>query len=170
MKKTILVVDDFQSNLIFIKQVLSDIYDVAIAASGEQALKYLRTNIPDLIILDIWMPEMDGIETLQRIREAPRGASIPVLFLTSQADVNNVLKGYELGVKDVLAKPIEPNAMKDRLKRVFLEEQNPKARVSENASVGIYSERHAEEIIDGSKEVYKKDSRELLFHDVDNGH
>ena len=81
-EKTILVVDDSKANLTLAKQALDEQYQVSLVPSGSTALRFLEKRVPDLILLDINMPEMDGLETLRRIRETEEGKDIPVIFLT----------------------------------------------------------------------------------------
>lgn len=118
--KRILVVDDYQTNGLMLKQILEERqYDVLIATSGKKALAILNTVKPDLILLDIGMPDMDGIETLVKIREIDEFKELPIVFLTGIADRNNVVKGYQLGVLDVIAKPIVPMVALERIERVL---------------------------------------------------
>ena len=84
--KTILVVDDNKLNLAAARKVLSNDYKVIPVMRGEQALTYLESGECDIILLDINMPEMDGFEVLQRIREMERCKNIPVIFLTADSD------------------------------------------------------------------------------------
>lgn len=118
--KNILVVDDYQTNGLLIKQALpEEEYSVKTVSSGEQALNSLRSREEDLILLDIMMPDMDGIETLKKIKENPDTRHIPVLFLTGQADKQKILEGFSLGIVDIIAKPIVANLAKDRIERAL---------------------------------------------------
>ncbi len=130
--KNILLVDDFQSNLLLIKNILSDEYNVTTTTSGEQAIKILRTKRIDLLVLDIWMPGMDGLSTLQMIRENSKIKDIPVILLTGQADRGNILRGHQLGVMDVLAKPVLPSLMRERIQKVFYCAEHGKKEYEDN--------------------------------------
>ena len=104
-KQTILVVDDIKSFINILVDILSDTYDVAVALDGESALEIVRTNPPDLILLDIMMPGMDGFEVLKRLKSSPATADIPVIILSAKTEVNDWVRGLELGAADYLTKP-----------------------------------------------------------------
>jgi len=104
-KKTILVVDDVPVNIEVMKGILSEEYHVLAAASGAQALE-LATQQPDLILLDIMMPIMDGYEVCRRLKSAPAISGIPVIFVTGMDDAEDEIKGLSLGAVDYLTKPL----------------------------------------------------------------
>lgn len=114
--KTILIVDDNVTNLKIAEKALHEYYKVILLKSGEQALKYLERNIPDMILLDIYMPDMDGYETYQAIREIPGTAGIPIIFLTADDAAEAEVKGLELGAVDFIVKPFVPQSMQQRIK------------------------------------------------------
>jgi len=114
-QKVIMVVDDTPSNLQYAIQVLGDRYKVVPVKSGEAALAAMERILPDLILLDIEMPQMDGYETMNRIRSVERTASIPVIFLTAHSDMDNELKGFQLGAVDFIIKPFVPQIMLARV-------------------------------------------------------
>jgi diguanylate cyclase (GGDEF)-like protein len=104
----ILIVDDTLENLMFLAEVLqSQGYLVRKARSGEMALRAVKTAIPDLILLDVRMPEMDGYEVCQRLKADPTTASIPVMFLSALDEVNYKIKAFELGGSDYITKPFQ---------------------------------------------------------------
>jgi len=108
-RATILVVDDTPDNLAVLSSLLKDEYRVKVASSGEKALKIAATdNPPDLILLDIMMPGMDGYEVCQRLKENPATRDIPVIFLTAKTEVDAERKGLDMGAVDYIAKPISP--------------------------------------------------------------
>ena len=116
-KATILVVDDTQGNLTLMSKLLKDDYRVKIANSGEKALKISASDSPpDLILLDIVMPGMDGFEVCQRLKRDPRTMNIPVIFLTAKSEVEDEKKGLELGAIDYITKPISPHIVMARVK------------------------------------------------------
>ena len=105
----VLVVDDTEDNLLLMTAVLEDIYQPLLASSGNQALAIIMSpNPPDLILLDIMMPEMDGYEVLRRIRQHPPTAAIPVIFLTALSTIEEEQLGLDLGAVDYITKPISP--------------------------------------------------------------
>lgn len=117
--KHILVVDDTATNLSFIENILKDKYKLALAKSGERALKYLEKTQVDLILLDIMMQGMDGFETFERIRKLPMSQYTPVIFLTADVNVENEIKGLKMGAVDFIRKPIVPEVMLNRIGHVL---------------------------------------------------
>ncbi len=108
-KPTVLVVDDTPDNLTLMSGLLKDQYKVKIANNGERALKVALTGTaPDIILLDIMMPVMDGYETCRQLKANPETRDIPVIFLTAKAEVEDEIEGFELGAVDYITKPISP--------------------------------------------------------------
>lgn len=118
-KMKIMVVDDNTVNLATVEQELMDRYEVIPMISGRRAVKYLYRERVDLILLDVQMPIMDGIETLREIRTQPNGTTVPVIFLTSKNDKNTVIEGSKLGIMDFITKPFEGDDLQNRIERVF---------------------------------------------------
>lgn len=114
-QKVIMVVDDTPSNLQQAMMVLEDTYKVVPVKSGIAALEALKKVTPDLILLDIEMPEMDGFETIVKIKEQSEFSKIPVIFLTSHADKENEIKGFKYGAVDFIMKPFVPEIMQVRI-------------------------------------------------------
>jgi len=116
-KATILVVDDTPDNLTLMSSLLKDDYKVKVANSGEKALKIAASDSPpDMILLDIMMPGMDGYEVCQKLKRDPRTMNIPVIFLTAKAEEEDEKKGLELGAVDYITKPISPPIVMARVK------------------------------------------------------
>ncbi len=114
----ILLVDDDTTNLLFAQKILNDQgYRVAATRSGAQALSFLRKKIPDLILLDINMPGMDGFETFGHIREID--ASVPVVFLTSQCDAETEVRCFKSGALDFVNKPFVAPVLLSRVRRIL---------------------------------------------------
>ena len=141
-KPTILVVDDTPDNLSLMSGLLKDLYKVKIATNGERALKVAQASTPpDLILLDIMMPVMDGYETCRHLKAAPETKEIPVIFLTAKVEVEDEMRGFELGAVDYITKPISPPVVMARVKthlqlkeaKDVLKQQN--ALLIENASL-----------------------------------
>jgi CheY-like chemotaxis protein len=105
-KKTIMVVDDNPDIITIVKTILEGKgYTVLSACSGSELLSLLKNSKPDLIILDIMMPEMDGLEVLTRLKGVTETASIPVILLTAKVQYEDVLGGYKLGADYYITKP-----------------------------------------------------------------
>ncbi len=116
-KATVLVVDDTPDNLALMSSLLKNDYKVKIANGGEKALKIAALDSPpDLILLDIMMPGMDGYEVCQQLKRDPRTMDIPVIFLTAKTEVEDEKKGLELGAVDYITKPISPPIVMARVK------------------------------------------------------
>ncbi|MFH1060452.1 MAG: two-component system response regulator [Pseudomonadota bacterium] len=104
---SVLVVDDTEANLDILVEALGDAYDVTVAIDGESALEAVAEALPDIILLDIMMPGIDGYEVCRRLKDDPRYAKIPVVFLTAMTEVENKTKGFQLGAVDYVTKPFE---------------------------------------------------------------
>jgi len=116
-KPTLLVVDDTPDNLALISELLTGSYHLKLANNGNRALKLASTGtLPDLILLDIMMPEMDGYEVLQKLKSDPLTREIPVIFLTAKIAVEDEERGLALGAVDYLGKPISPPILMARIK------------------------------------------------------
>ncbi len=116
-KATILVVDDTPDNLSLMSSLLKGDYKVKIANNGEKALKISLSDAPpDLILLDIMMPDMDGYEVCRQLKRNPKTMHIPVIFLTAKAEVEDEKTGLELGAVDYITKPISPPIVMARVK------------------------------------------------------
>jgi putative two-component system response regulator len=132
-KKTVLVVDDTPDNIALVSALLKDAYKTKIATSGQKALSIAGAETPpDLILLDIMMPEMDGYEVCARLKESEQTREIPVIFLTAKAQIEDEEHGLELGAIDYITKPISPPILLARVKthlalkaaQDFLRDQN----------------------------------------------
>jgi DNA-binding response OmpR family regulator len=105
-ESTILIVDDDTVNLKVLHGTLQNSgYEILIANSGERALYQIEHHLPDLILLDILMPGMDGFETCRRLKANPDTASVPIIFLTALGDVEHKIKGFKAGGVDYITKP-----------------------------------------------------------------
>ncbi len=115
-KGTILIVDDNANNLKVLAGVLKEnLYDFRMAKSGQLALNILEKTTPDLILLDIQMPEMDGFETCRRIKANIENAKIPIIFLTANVDSDSIAKAFESGGVDYVTKPFNSNELLARI-------------------------------------------------------
>ena len=109
-KKTILIVDDTPENVDILNELLSE-YNRKVAVSGRMALKAAEKTLPDLILLDIMMPEMDGFETARQLKANPVTNQIPIIFISAKTDVNSFVEGFEIGAEDYIMKPFDPNVV-----------------------------------------------------------
>lgn len=116
----ILLVDDIPSNLHLLAAALKDNYRIKTATSGKAALKMVNKERPDLILLDVMMPEMTGIEVMQKLRENHETRDIAVIFVSADASEQTQLEGFKLGADDYLVKPISTSIMKVRVRNLLL--------------------------------------------------
>lgn len=117
--KRILVVDDSTTILKFVEGVLQDTYKTTLVKSGELALAYLKENPVDLVLLDIFMPVMDGFETFEKIKELETNKNVPVVFFTAGVDAENEIRALAMGAKDFIRKPFVPQVMLNRIKNIL---------------------------------------------------
>ena len=114
--KTLLLVDDAPANIQIVNSILKSTYKIQIATSGEKALKIANQSPPpDLILLDVMMPEMDGYEVCTRLKSAANTRDIPVIFLTGQTETDDETRGFEVGAVDYIHKPFSPAVVKARV-------------------------------------------------------
>ncbi len=112
----ILIVDDEKFNIKVLTEFLQNDYRIMVAKTGEQALKAVKSQTPpDLVLLDIIMPEMDGYEICKRIKADPKSKNIPVIFVTAVSEAMDSAKGFELGAVDYITKPFNPVTVKARV-------------------------------------------------------
>lgn len=114
---TVLIVDDTETNIDILVDTLGDDYDIAVAMDGESALEAVEEEPPDLILLDIMMPDMDGYEVCKRLKDNPKTADIPVIFLSALTEADEKQKGLKLGAVDFLTKPFNPSVIQDKVKQ-----------------------------------------------------
>ena len=115
--KKILLVDDAETILMMERMILGKSYVLVTAKDGEKALAAAATEKPDLIILDIVMPNMDGFEVCRRIRSDESTKSIPVIMVTTKGDSGNVEKGFQSGCNDYVFKPINSSELLSKVRK-----------------------------------------------------
>ena len=170
--KIILVVDDEPRIAEAVTMNLElEGYQVSCASNGQEALRKVTEELPDLIILDIMMPDMDGFETLQRIREL---SNVPVIMLTVKGGETDKVKGLELGADDYVTKPFSPKELVSRVKaalrRAMTPGPMPKTEILVDNDLSIDFGRH--KVIVRGREVHLRPTEHrLLYHLVSNaGH
>jgi sigma-B regulation protein RsbU (phosphoserine phosphatase) len=115
--KTVLLVDDEPANIEIVNSILQDIYKIRVATNGAKALELAnQVPAPDLILLDVMMPGMDGYEVCTRLNAASQTRDIPVIFLTGQIAIDDETKGFEVGAVDYIHKPFSPAVVKARVR------------------------------------------------------
>ena len=124
--QTILLVDDTPFNLQILEGVLEDAYQVRLAGSGEEALQAAATEpAPDLVLLDVHMPGMDGFEVCRRLKSDPRTRALPVIFVTAAGEVEDERRGFDVGGVDYIVKPVRAPIVRARVRtQLALADQN----------------------------------------------
>lgn len=181
--KHILIVDDNKMNLVSAKNALAEDYKVTAVTSGAQALKFLENNQPDLILLDINMPEMDGFEVMDKISAREEWSNIPIVFLTADTESETESRCLEAGAMDFIAKPFVPVVMCSRIARILeLEElrkslanrldqkmrevSDIKSKSLQDALTGLWNRTYTEEKVE---EMIRRGVAGALFMmDMDN--
>jgi signal transduction histidine kinase len=114
---SVLVVDDNRGDLRLAQEAIrGEEFDVAMVSSGADALRAIELHVPDVVLLDLILPDMDGGEVLQRIRESEPGRDLPVIILTGKSDVDDVVAGLSLGATDYVTKPYHPAIVRARIR------------------------------------------------------
>ncbi len=124
LNSKILIVDDTEMNLRILISALGDVYDVSVATDGFSAFELLEEELPDLILLDIMMPGMNGYEVCERLKADPRTAYIPIIFLTALTEIKAKSKGFEVGAVDYITKPFDIVEVKARVNTHVLMQRN----------------------------------------------
>jgi class 3 adenylate cyclase len=169
-KPRVLVVDDTPDNLFLMSALLEDRYDVVTAESGAQALEAVRASPPELILLDIMMPGMDGYEVMRRLRKEPATADIPVIFLTALTSPEEEQHGLDLGAADYITKPISPPIVLARVNAHLERSANARRLQSLSDKLGRYlAPQVYRSLFDGSRDAEIRTQRKKLtvfFSDI----
>jgi len=154
--KIVLVVDDTPANIDVLYGMLSPKYTVKAATSGEKALRIAATEPqPDIILLDIMMPEMDGYEVCRKLKKDPRTAQIPIIFITAKTATADEQHGFELGAVDYITKPFNPTIVVTRVRTQMALYQQSRELLVENLQL-------KERIAGGFREYTEDELRELI--------
>jgi putative two-component system response regulator len=143
---SILIVDDTKFNIKILEDTLRRDYQLSVAMDGKAALKFMEEVIPDIILLDIMMPEMDGFEVFSKIKEDDRLKDIPVIFLSAVTDINSKAKAFEMGAVDYITKPFEVPEVKGRVQTHLSLQLAQKELAMQNEILNIKVEERTREI------------------------
>jgi DNA-binding response OmpR family regulator len=168
--KRILVVDDEPRMIGFIRMNLElEGYQVLEAHSGLDALEMIRTQLPDLVLLDVMMPELDGFETLRMLREF---SNVPVIMLTAKGEEDDKVYGLELGADDYVTKPFGSRELSSRVRAVLRRTEMPTAspdqavlKIDDRLSVDF---NRREVIVEGKRTKLRPTEYRLLYHLIEN--
>lgn len=125
MKRKILIVEDAYPNRFFLEQSLAD-YECHFALNGEQMWAILGTTVPELILMDIGLPDEDGISLGRKLSHDERFRDIPVIYLTAHSDKAEIIAGIKSGACDYLIKPVDENLLRDRIARALEKRETEK--------------------------------------------
>ena len=124
-RQKILIVDDELDALTALKRALeSDNYNVVEAVDGLSAIKKIKTEKPDIVLLDLMMPEIDGFEVCKRLKSDPLYKHVPIIMLTAKGEINDKIEGIEMGADDYVTKPFNLKEIRARIKMVLRRSQN----------------------------------------------
>lgn len=155
-RRTILVVDDTPSNLVVLNAILKDQYKLRIATHGQLALELAqRDPVPDLILLDVMMPDIDGFEVCRRLKANPLTAEIPVIFLTAKIQESDEIEGFDVGAADYIHKPLVPAIVLTRVK-THLQVQDLKT------ALRMYNQTLEERVAERTAELLKMQNATIM--------
>jgi two-component system KDP operon response regulator KdpE len=168
-EKLILVVDDEPRMVRFVRMNLDlEGYQVTAGGNGMEALEKVRDELPDLVLLDVMMPEMDGFETLERLREI---STVPVIMLTVKGEEEDRIRGLDLGADDYVTKPFSPHELASRIRAVLRRAEMPSPvpmttiQIDDRLQIDF---RQREVIVDGERIRLRPTEYRLLYHLVNN--
>jgi len=159
---TVLIVDDMVENIDVLKGILCDEYTLKVAINGIMALKVAEKTMPDIILLDIMMPGMDGYEVCERLKANPMTQNIPVIFVTAKDQDMDEARGFEVGAVDYVIKPISPVITKARIKTQL-------ALKDQNAELEKLVVKRTSELLETRLELIKRLSVAAEYKDNDTG-
>ncbi len=137
-KEQILVIEDDADTIELIRTTLErETFKVAVAGNGSEGLKSARGNMPDLVLLDLMLPDRDGLELFKSLKGDPKTAHIPVIMLTARDEEADIVSGLELGADDYITKPFSPRILLARLKAVL--RRRTKEPLSEDATIQFHN-------------------------------
>ncbi|MEA3288874.1 MAG: diguanylate cyclase [Campylobacterota bacterium] len=179
-KNTILIVDDTETNIDILLEILNDRYDVLVALNGESALEIVEDENIDLILLDIMMPNMDGYEVCKLLKSNKNTKNIPVIFLTAKVDESSIETAYKVGGIDYISKPYKPKELMARVKTQLKvkkliddlksSKEELKLLASTDSMTKLYNRRYFAKVSEHIFDLAKRDKNplSLIILDIDN--
>lgn len=168
--ETILIVDDTKINIEIIMELLGDKYDMISSSDGKSAISIAKEKKPDLILLDIVMPEMDGFEVCKELKNCTQTKDIPVMFLTAQTDEDSIEKAYDMGGIDYITKPFRAKELIARVNRELelVKLQNElKLLASTDSMTQLYNRRYFTKVSEHILDLAKREKQELCVIIID---
>ena len=170
-RKKVILVDDNPINLKLARNTLMGKYDVFTVPSAEKLFLLLEKTLPDIILLDVMMPEMSGYDAIKILKENPKTAEIPVIFLTAKSDASSELEGFEHGAVDYVSKPFSPQLLLKRVDVHVLVEYQKKELKHMNDNLHKLVEEKTEEVVELQNSLLKTVANLVEFRDdVTGGH
>jgi diguanylate cyclase (GGDEF)-like protein len=168
----IMIVDDQRSNVLLLRELFRNDCDIVMATDGEQAVRICQAQMPDLILLDVVMEGIDGHEVCRRLQASPALRSIPIIFITSQRDESDEVKGLALGAVDFISKPINPTIVRARVKThltLKLQSDLLRAGAFSDGLTGLANRRKFDEVLGQCwrQSVRQASPLSLLLMDID---
>jgi putative two-component system response regulator len=169
MRKKIALVDDDVTNLAVGKSILTEKYDIITLPSGEKLFKFMEQAKPDLILLDIEMPEMNGYDVLTKLKSSLVFASIPVIFLTARSDTSSELQGLSMGAVDYISKPFSPPLLLKRIELHLLVESQKSELLHYNSNLQGMVQAKTQTVLDLQNSILKTVANLVEYRDEGTG-
>lgn len=166
----VLVVDDTEFNIDVLIGALEDLYDLRVAMRGREAIALVKKELPDLILLDISMPEMDGFEVCQHIKALPGAENIPVIFLSANVHLESKMKAFELGGVDYIVKPFDIKEIKIRIKTQLELKFSRELLSNENSNLDKMVRMKTDEVVQMRSAIIQTLASLAETRDDDTGH
>jgi putative two-component system response regulator len=165
----VLLVDDAKSNVDVLVNALKDTYKLGVSLNGEDALRFAKQNLPDLILLDIIMPGTDGFAVCDRLKSDPLTRDIPIIFITAMDDLTHKTKGFDAGAVDYITKPFDITEVKARVKTHLTLKLAVEALKNQNAILEEMVLERTRELRKAQIEVINRLGKAAEFRDQDTG-
>ena len=170
-RETVIIVDDDDINLTVGQSALSDMYTVYAAQSGKELFALLENNLPDLILLDIDMPEMDGYDIIRKLKKTEKTSHIPVIFLTGKIEPENEVKGLSLGAVDYITKPFSRELLIKRIDLHIVFEKQKKELLKYNSNLENEVDKKTKTVLELQNAILKTVAELVEWRDnVTGGH
>ncbi|EMS80586.1 cyclic di-GMP phosphodiesterase response regulator RpfG [Desulfotignum phosphitoxidans DSM 13687] len=165
----ILLVDDTKSNVDVLVNALKGMYKLGVSLNGEEAIRFVKQNLPDLILLDIVMPGTDGFDVCHRLKADPRTRDIPIIFITAMDDLTHKTKGFDVGAVDYITKPFDITEVKARVKTHLTLKLAGEALKNQNAILEEMVRERTKELRKAQIEVINRLGKAAEYRDQDTG-
>nr|CRH05717.1 Putative response regulator receiver modulated metal dependent phosphohydrolase [Candidatus Magnetococcus massalia] len=165
----VFVVDDTETNIDVLLETLGQDYDVSVALDGESALEDIPETTPDLILLDIMMPGMDGYEVCRRLKADPATAEIPIIFITAKQETSDETAGFSVGAVDYITKPFSPPVVQARVRTHLQLVQAHRELANQNEILELKVKQRTQALSDTRMEIIRRLGRAAEFKDNETG-